>query len=189
MKKQALILIIICLAGIAQAISPANTEVLGNEFEFVDVRLDETGNLHWSTANEELGELFIVEQYVYNRWTSLTTISGAGLSNSGEYMFRVANVLHSGTNSFRIRKPAKNYIDILSEVVDVESELQKVYHFEKKDRILLSKRVEYCLYDESGILLKKSYGSVIHLENMIDKSFYLCYDNQVARIKKNFLSF
>jgi hypothetical protein len=185
MKKQVLMLILICLVGV----SLAKSETLGNEFEFVDVQLDDAGNLRWSTANEELGELFIVEQFVYNRWTILTTISGAGLSDAGDYLFRVANVLHSGTNSFRIRKPAKNYIDILSEVVDVETELKQVYHFVKKDRILLSKRVDYCLYDESGILLKKSYGSVIDLQNMIDKGFYLCYDNQVAHIKKNFLSF
>ena len=159
------------------------------EFKFIEFELDSLGNLHWTTENEGFSEIFFVEQYIYNRWTTLAMINGEGHATGNDYEFRVANMMHSGTNSFRIRKEGQNYIDELSEVIEIDPNLQRVYHFEKKDRILLSKRVYYCLYSDTGILIKKDYGSVIRLNKLVDKTFYLCYDNNVVLIKKNFLSF
>lgn len=185
------LIITIALAVLSAGVSLATDQEQesGISFEFVQFTVDGDDNLHWSTINEVMGEIFMVEQYVYNRWTTVGTVSGLGQRDTAAYSFRVANLIHSGTNSFRIRKPSQNHLDDFTEVLKVESAEKQVFHFVKRNQILLSKRVYYYIYDENGIQLRHNYGSVIDVTRLKNESFYLCFDNQVVLIKKGFLNF
>lgn len=187
MKKAYLTVLMVLSALFTFASGPVSNGADG--FRFAEFFLDNNGNLHWTTVNEDDVETFYVEQYVYNRWMTLEMMNGEAARGAGIYSYRVANVMHSGTNLFRIRKTGHNYIDAFSDVIETNPQLKRVYHFQKRHRILLSKRVYYYIYDEAGVLLKKDYGSVIPTAKYRDENFYLCYDNNVVLIKNGFLSF
>lgn len=159
------------------------------EFEFIDVRVDTDGVIAWQTCHEDADLIYYVEQWVYNEWTVIKEIEPLGEEDTSLYAISVLEEMHSGDNTFRIKREPVNYISIISDEVTVESDLPKVYHFKKGNEITLSKRVKFFITNENGLLITEGFGSVIDLSDYDKGSYFICFDNQVAEIKKGGMSF
>lgn len=155
------------------------------EFNYAEVNLTQEGLLTWVTVFEKDPLPFHVEQYAYNKWMKVGMIYGEGRGDSTYYEYRVGAVLNSGNNTFRIRRETGEVIDTYSQKVNLITNWKRVYHFADKsnDRILLSRRGYYYVYDEIGMLCRKGYGSIISTKGLLKGKYFLCYDDQVEKIK------
>jgi hypothetical protein len=154
-------------------------------FNFTTIDLDTSGSLNFQTVHENKRELLYVEQYMWDNWKVVGEMESDGL-DTNNYSFKV-ETLHSGLNRFRIRKESSRSLNKYSESVSYKSKVDKVYHFKKGSKILLSKRVDYLLYDENGVLLEEETGSVINVAKLLNGKYTLCFDNTKVEFKKSII--
>lgn len=155
-----------------------------NAFHFLDIEVEEGNILTWKTIHEDEDLNYYVEQFVYNEWQVVTEVSPLGEDDTCFYAVSIDAQLHSGTNKFRIAREAVNYIAAYSDEVSYVSDLPTIFHFEKRHKVTLSKRVSYFVVNESGLRIKEGYGSVIDLSDYEKGIYLLCFDNQVAEIRR-----
>lgn len=165
------------------------TDAEGNtpsrEFTYVSIGINEDAVLTWTTVNEKDPRPFYVEQYAYDKWMRVGMIYGDGNNDSTHYQYRCRPLLNSGNNTFRVRRESDSYSNACSVQVNLKTDYSRVYHFLDKpnNRILLSRRGHYYLYDELGMLARKGYGSVISLKDLLKGEYFFCYDNRAERLK------
>jgi hypothetical protein len=172
--------------------SPFNSTLSGEggtpsklKFTYVHVGINDDAVLSWTTINERDPRPFYVEQFAYSKWMRVGMIYGDGGRDSTHYEYRCRALLNSGNNTFRVRRETDSYVDACSSQVHLKTKFTRVYHFLDKahDRILLSRRGHYYIYDELGMLARSGYGSVISLQGILKGEYFLCYDNRAEQLK------
>ena len=75
-----------------------NPEVLRprSTYDVLSMKVDKDGTLKWSTKGETGKLPYIVEQFVYTKWTKVGEVEGSGSTETNEYSFKI--VPHSGKN-------------------------------------------------------------------------------------------
>lgn len=173
-----------------------NPDVLRPTSSFVIASMNITaeGLLTFSTKNES-GELpFVIEQKRWNKWIKVATIKGKG--TAGENKYSVQLKPHSGKNTFRIKQvdftrkprysPEKRLIrSSVKEVVIANENLQKI------ESTIIFRDVDgaevetmYEVFNVTGLVVKKGFGSKIDVSGLEKGSYFINYDNNSAQIKK-----
>lgn len=173
-----------------------NKDVLRPTSTYVITSMNVTpeGLFTFSTTNESGKLPFVIEQYRWNKWIKVGTIKGKGTSGKNEYSIKLKP--HSGKNTFRIKQidhsktprysPEKRLIrSAIKEVFLANKDITKV------DGSLLfaddsGKEVStlYEMYNTTGLLVKKGFGSKVDLSDLDKGDYFVQYDNKVSQIKK-----
>jgi hypothetical protein len=153
-------------------------------FEVVNISIDKSGLLNWSTKNEFGSLQFIVEQYRWNKWIPIGEVKGGGAIDKNSYSFQTTG--HSGENKFRVKQIGYGDLSKVSPNVTFISDLTlPTYIFDKKqDNIEFSAETMYEVFDEYGNVIKRGYGNKLDITNLSRGSYYLCYDNIMTDFKK-----
>lgn len=153
-------------------------------FEVVDINIDKTGLLNWTTKNE-MGSLpYIVEQYRWHKWIEVGEVAGKGNIDKNVYSFKPN--FNSAENKFRIRQVGNGGIAKKSSVITFVSSVEEPTYVIGKEmkNILFSNETLYEVYDTYGKIVKRGYGKEIDISSLDRGNYFLCYDNVISDFKK-----
>lgn len=163
-----------------------NPEVLKPRptFEVVNMNINTSGVLKWTSKNESGSLPYIIEQFKWNKWVPVGEVQGLGTPDNHDYTFQVA--MHSGENKFRVKQMGLGATPRMSEAVILNSMTERPTFMVSKD----SKAVQYSyetafeIYDAFGTIVKKGFGKETSIDNLPKGKYYLCYDNLVTEFEK-----
>ncbi|HSH65244.1 MAG TPA: hypothetical protein VLB84_05460 [Bacteroidia bacterium] len=152
-------------------------------FEIINLTLDKSGLLNWSTKNETGSLPYVIEQFRWNKWIPVGEVQGSGSYSVNNYSFQTT--AHSGENKFRLKQKGYGAVK-LSNNVTFTSDIKQPTFEVKKDNsaILFSDETMYEVYDSYGNIVKRGYANSLDISNLEKGSYYLCFDNVLADFKK-----
>lgn len=166
-----------------------NPEVImpKSTFNIESIQIDKTGKLSWITTGE-IGSLpFYVEQYKWNKWVRVTTVSGKGTPNINNYSVNVK--FTSGINKFRVKQLDQTKKPRYSDIVSYKS-LMSPITFQPGNGKKTSKEIKfsaptnYEIYDYYGQLKVKNFGSSVDVSSYEDGTYFINYDNKTEYFEK-----
>lgn len=169
-----------------------NPEVLLPEstFDIQQISVSSTGELVWSTLNENGKLPFFIEQFRWNKWVQVGEVSGKGTVAANKYEFKV--IPHSGENILRVSQVDHTGNKRTSKEVKFNSQ-QKV--ITKGSTIVKSKiyftedsqpaNTRYEIFDVYGNIIKKGTDSSVDCSNLLKGAYYINYDNKTEKFFKN----
>ncbi len=163
-----------------------NPEVLKPRptFEVVNMNINASDILKWTTKNESGSLPYVIEQFKWNKWVKVGEVQGIGTADVHDYSFQVTT--HSGENKFRIKQAGMGSAPKVSSAVILNSQKEKPTFMMSKDgkSIQYSYETGFEVYDAFGTVVKKGYGKETAIDNLPKGKYYLCYDNQVTEFDK-----
>lgn len=163
-----------------------NPEVLKPRptFEVVNMNINSSGVLKWTSKNETGALPYVVEQFKWNKWVPVGEVQGIGTADNHDYAFQVST--HSGENKFRVKQMGLGSTPRTSEAVILNSMTEKPTFMISKDAksVQYSYETAFEIYDAFGTIVKKGFGKETGIENLPKGKYYLCYDNQVTEFEK-----
>lgn len=173
-----------------------NADVLKPTSSFVITSMNITpdGNFTFSTSNESGKLPYVIEQKRWNKWVKVGTVQGKGASGKNDYKINLKP--HSGKNTFRIkqvdftRKPRysqeKRLIRSSVKEVFIKNEnpmkLEGNIIFGNESGAEVSTLYE--VYNETGLIVKKGYGSKVDMSGLDKGAYFVNYDNKTTSVKK-----
>lgn len=163
-----------------------NPEVLKPRptFEVLNMNINSSGVLKWTSKNESGALPYIVEQFKWNKWVPVGEVQGIGTADNHDYAFQVST--HSGENKFRVKQLGLGSAPRISESVILNSMTEKPTFMISKDAkaVQYSYETAFEIYDSFGTIVKKGFGKETSIENLPKGKYYLCYDNLVTEFEK-----
>jgi len=163
-----------------------NPEVLKPRptFEIVNMNINSSDILKWTSKNESGALPYIIEQFKWNKWVFVGEVQGIGSPDTHDYSFQVTS--HSGENKFRIKQVGLGVTPKVSNAVLLNSVKDKPTFVISKDHkfIQYSSETAFEVYDAFGTVVKKGFGKDTNIDNLHKGRYYLCYDNQVTEFDK-----
>jgi hypothetical protein len=160
-----------------------NSEVIKAKSTFTlnSIEIDEKNSmLKWSTKDEN-GELpYIVQQFKWNKWTSIKEVQGTGKSDDNSYLCSI--LFHSGENRFRLKQVDFTNIPRYSKEIAAKINLPPVtFKINKVKKIIsFSAKTDYEIFDLNGKIIFMGSASEINLAKLNKGKYYLNYDNTMT---------
>ena len=153
-------------------------------FEVVNMEIDNSALLTWTTKNEKGVLPYVIEQYRWNIWIPVGEVEGKGVE--GEHSYSFQTTLHSGENRFRVKQIG--YGDMLktSSSVSCQSTAGKPTFKinQKSNSIQFTEETMYRIFDIYGNVIKQGYDSKLDISNLAKGNYFLCYDNEMTDFTK-----
>ncbi|MFA5575218.1 MAG: hypothetical protein WC994_09240 [Brumimicrobium sp.] len=169
-----------------------NPEVLLPKSTFIvtDISVDKSGEVVWTTE-EENGELpFVVEQFRWNKWIPAGEVRGEGTEGPNTYRFKID--LYSGENKIRIVQSDFSGEKRASEEKTFESDIPSIKMYPKKVKSDIFFEAEgkpystrYEIYDAYGNIVKKGYSKSVNCKNLRKGAYYINFDNKTEKFIKS----
>jgi len=161
-----------------------NPEVLKPQstFEATLMKVDNDGNLSWTTTGESGSLPFIVEQFRWNKWIKVASVDGKGTSGQNTYSVKVYP--HDGNNRFRIKQVDYTRKPRYSREIRYRSMLQPVTYTLSGNEIIFSRETMYEIYDYFGNLVDKGYGAKVDITSLAKGDYFLNYGTKTETFKK-----
>ncbi|WP_245820794.1 hypothetical protein [Saccharicrinis aurantiacus] len=161
----------------AETLKPRST------FEIVSLSVDED-NIKWKTKKEAGSLDFNVQQFRWNKWVNVGTVTGKGTPDGGTYSAKVR--LHSGQNRFRLKQTDHRGKPRYSKETSITSSKQAVTFSPSRvdDIITFSDETMYEIYDVYGGIMFKGYGKEIKVNGLAKGKYYLNMDNKLTTFNK-----
>jgi hypothetical protein len=147
------------------------------------IAISSAGILTWNTTNETGALTYIVEQYRWNKWIYVGEVQGIGTPGLHAYSFRVTP--HSGENKFRVKQSGFGREVRYTPEVKFMSTTDAITYSQSANtrQVFFSSNTLYEIYDVYGQVVIRGYGKAVDLSSFErGKTYYLCYDNQVADV-------
>jgi hypothetical protein len=140
--------------------------------------------VNWTSKNESGPLIYIVEQYIFDRWIAVGNIQGVGTPTSNSYSVPV--VLNSGENKFRIKQRGYDKVSRFSNSISYYSKKDTItYKITKKNQVLeFSGDTYYIIYNPYGAVLKQGYGNSLDISKFAKGYYCMVYDNKVGGFQK-----
>jgi len=166
-----------------------NPEVLlpKSTFNIESITLNNTGKLSWITSGEVGSLPFYVEQFKWNKWVRIATVSGVGTPGINNYSSSVKFV--SGLNKFRVKQLDYSNRARYSEIVEYRNTVAEVTfkpgNGKKTSKLItFSEATNYEVYNYYGQLVKKGYGTEVDVSSYDNGTYFLNYDNKTETFEK-----
>lgn len=166
-----------------------NKEVLTptSTFEIKYIKANKDGYLNWATINEHGSLPFIIEQFRWNKWIRIGSVSGKGVARLNKYNFNIN--FHSGKNKFRIKQIGSNNKARYSESVEYINNNPEITFIPGNggsvtNRIFFSSETRYEIYDYYGKLVKTGISQEIDVTKLKKGKYFLNYDNKTETFVK-----
>ena len=142
------------------------------------------GIITWITEDENGPLPYIIEQFKWNKWVPVGEVIGKGTPERHIYTFKA--FLTSGENKFRIKQVGFNNTVRYSNEIIIKSTKPKPNFSITKDKreIRFTDETMFEIYDIYGNIIKRGFGINVDISNIPKGTYYLCYDREVAEIKK-----
>ncbi len=168
-----------------------NPEVLDpkSTFNCTAMKMDAKTNTVNFTTTAESGSLqFIVEQFRWNKWVKVGTVTGKGTAGPNQYQVSV-NIC-SGENQFRVKQNDYTKIPRISKAYKFRSMTPPITYTPQKKittKISFSDVTMYEIYNPYGALMMKGIGNSVDISSLkkLDKYKYIMlFDNQQIEFNK-----
>lgn len=142
------------------------------------------GLITWITEDENGALPYIIEQFKWNKWIPVGEVIGVGTPERHTYTFKA--FLTSGQNKFRIKQVGFNNTVRYSNEIIIQSNKPKPTFTVSKDKreVVFSDETMFEIYDIYGNIIKRGFGINVDISNIPKGTYYLCYDREVAELKK-----
>ncbi len=140
--------------------------------------------LIWETTNEAGSLRYTVEQFRWNKWVKVGEVKGIGSPGTHRYTFQPR--LHAGENRFRVKQVDYRNIQRLSPetTVLVDKPLVTLASDKVTDLLTFSQPTLFEIYDNYGRIMFKGFEDTVNVAGLKSGSYYLNFDNQMARFSK-----
>jgi hypothetical protein len=159
-------------------LKPQSTYVASN------MKIDENGQLVWTTTSESGSLPFIVEQYRWNKWVKVGSVEGKGSSGTNRYAVKVHP--HAGYNRFRVKQIDYTRKPRYSKEVKYRRMLPPVTYspLRPTTEIVFSRETMYEIYDYYGNLVDKGYAAKVDISGLQKGDYFLNYGTKTETFKK-----
>ncbi|MFI5203530.1 MAG: hypothetical protein ACHQF2_03450 [Flavobacteriales bacterium] len=150
-------------------------------FETESITVDTSGNLKWSTKNENYKLKFIIEQYRWNKWIKVGEVAGKGTSGKHTYEFKVE--IHSGVNKIRVKQvyPDPNKTSMTPSAMCISTRSRVTMKKIKTD-LLFSYETSYEVYDSFGTFVKRGKGAKLDCKTLKKGTYFVNFDNYSEKV-------
>lgn len=162
-----------------------NAEVLKPRSTFETISIAVKNNqINWTTTKESGSLNFDIEQYRWNKWIKVGTVTGTGKIDGGSYSSKVR--LHSGQNRFRVKQVDYKGKPRYSKETSIVSDKAVVSFSPSRvdELITFSDETMYEIYDIYGGIIFKGYGKEIKVSGLDKGKYYLNMDNKLTSFTK-----
>jgi hypothetical protein len=153
--------------------------------KFLSIAVSKDGKtLKWSALEDTSRFNYVIEQYRWNRWVKMGTVSSHGKNDTLSDTFPISEWIHSGDNKFRVKActPFCFYSPVATLEGPIKSKSDHFNHRYTGTPLQLPRESHYELYDGYGNLIKKGFGKTVDLKGTGKGLYYLCYDNEITEV-------
>ena len=160
-----------------------NTDTGGKKlFSFSGIEIKNNNTLENKIINVTKKNLYTIEQLRWDNWEAVKTLESDCDNDTCVFLAKV-ETMHSGLNRFRVKMENDAQFPQYSQAISYYNKASEVKHFEKKYEVILSKIVEYRLYTNDGILVRKTINCCINKKELEPGKYKLLYDNKTIYFK------
>ncbi len=191
MKKTFALILGLCLScsssfstGNGESIEKETSKRIISTFNVVSMHVSRDKMLHWTSVSENGSLTYIVEQYIFDRWVTVSTIDGIGSSNANSYSIEV--VFHNGENKFRVRQRGQDRISRYSDPIMHNYKTDEVsYQITNHNQLIeFSADTYYMIYDPYGDIIDQGYATTINISDYEKGKYCLIFDNKLDTFDK-----
>lgn len=152
--------------------------------------INEAGYLTWTSEDEAVSTVFVIQQYRWNRWINIGEKESQQSAGTHEYSISLQARFHSGSNKFRICRLDWQNKYLYGQSIEITPDTPKieVSFVGETGCIFFNEESYFQVYDAYGNKVKIGFGNVVQFNLDVYKSglYYLCYDNTYIsfRIKR-----
>lgn len=149
--------------------------------DFQEVKTKDN-NIMFSTTGESGSLNFYIEHYRWNKWISVGEVKGEGSPSLNHYSFKVKP--NSGENIYRVAQLKHNGTKNISPIITIDGPQEPVTFTKNGNEISFSRPTFFEVHDVYGNLLKKGFDQKITINAKDGIAIYLSYDNSTELVKK-----
>jgi len=154
-----------------QIINP-QVVVFEKRFQFLSLAAED-GQITWITVGEMESGSFSVQKFVDQDWSDLQIVRGKGSFGENQYSLEVAHDM--GLNQYRIKWEENGGSSVLSSGIEYLKEKPPITFTPKNvsDKLTISEKVFYEIFDDEGNQITKGTGRVIKLKKLPPGTYFL----------------
>lgn len=156
-----------------------------SNFSFTNAALDKKSDMIvWSINGSPGNEAFEVEQYRWEKWVRVGTVSPKDSSSLNTYQSKI--VPHFGKNMFRVKLVDPKGNIVYSVPVKLNSKNPEVMLVKTtvETQIEFSGETMYQVYDEKGVKWFSGTGTSVDISSVASGKYWVNYDNKTEEVKK-----
>jgi hypothetical protein len=145
---------------------------------FSFVKMDKTGKLTWGITGEMPDDVFIIEQFRWNKWIKIAEVSTADTTQKNMYAYDF--VPHFGINQFRIIRNDVNGNSVYSKVIKYTSKTAEINLESAKvsDKLIFSAETQYEIFDLKGNFISEGFGKEVDVTDLEKGKYWVNFDNK-----------
>ncbi len=143
-------------------------------------KIDKTGKLVWAMTGEMPEDVFIVEQFRWNKWVKCAEISTWDTVKKNTYSYEFTP--HSGLNQFRIVRNDNNGNPVYSKVIKYTSKTAEVLLVSTKiiDKLVFSAETQYEIFDLKGNFITEGFAKEVDVTEIPKGKYWLNFDDKTV---------
>lgn len=147
-------------------------------------KVDKTGKLVWSLTGEIPEDVFIIEQYRWNKWVKCSEISTLDTTSKNAYAYEF--VPHFGINQFRIIRNDINGNPVYSKTIKYTSRTPEILLESNKTSLNLVFTAEtlFEIFDAKGNFITEGFGKEVDVADLPKGKYWVNYDNKSESFSK-----
>ena len=151
---------------------------------FTAAKVDKNGKLVWGITGEMPDDVFIVEQFRWNKWVKCAEVSTSDTTSKNMYAFDI--VPHFGLNQFRVVRNDVNGNPVYSKVVKYISRTAEINLESAKvsDKLVFSAESQYEIFDLKGNFIIEGFGKEVDVSDLEKGKYWVNFDNKSLNFTK-----
>jgi len=141
-------------------------------------KVDKSGKLVWAMSGEMPEDVFIVEQFRWNKWVKCAEISTSDTTRKNSYSYEFAP--HFGLNQFRIIRNDANGNPVYSKVLKYASKTAEITLESAKvsDKLVFSAETQWEIFDLKGNFISEGTGKEVDVSDLEKGKYWLNFDDK-----------
>jgi hypothetical protein len=147
-------------------------------------KIDKSGKLIWGMTGEMPEDVFIIEQFRWNKWVKCAEISTSDTVRKNSYSYEFTP--HFGLNQFRIIRNDANGNPIYSKVLKYASKTAEITLESAKvsDKLVFSAETQYEIFDLKGNFISEGFGKEVDVSDLEKGKYWLNFDDKSVNFVK-----
>jgi len=156
---------------VPQIINP-QVVVFEKKFQFLSLAAEEN-QITWITVSEMESGSFSIQKFSDPDWVDLDTVKGKGSFAENQYYLEVTH--DWGMNNYRVKWEQSNGSSVLSTEIEFLKEKPPIGFSPKyvSDKLTISEKVFYEIFDEEGNQITKGTGRVVKLKKLPPGTYFI----------------
>jgi hypothetical protein len=145
---------------------------------FAYAKMDKSGKLTWGITGEMPDDVFIIEQFRWNKWVKIAEVSSSDTLRKNSYAYEFAP--HFGMNQFRIIRNDDNGNPVYSKLIKYTSRTTEINLESVKvsDKLIFSAETQYEIFDMKGNFITEGFGKEVDVTDLEKGKYWVNFDNK-----------